>query len=231
MTNAELFLDKYKKLERTVRVVYKLKASDSVMQFLERQESMSQFRADYDYCRQVRNFLTHNEKVSGEFAVDPNPAMLDFLDDMYRRVIKRVKCSRICVKRKNVYFRRPEDLVKPALAVMLKRGFSHVPILVDGIVKGMLDENALFTSLAVNGSMSIGESLLVKDLAEYTGLEGRDSEDFIFHPYDSYADELEQRFNEATRRGRRIGMALLTETGDPEENLKGIITPWDLIKA
>ena len=56
-------------------------------------------------------------------------------------------------------------------------------------------------------------------------------EEFIFVKASLYVDDLEKKFEEATDKGKRIGMAFITVSGKPDSPLVGIITPWDILGA
>ena len=56
-------------------------------------------------------------------------------------------------------------------------------------------------------------------------------EEFIFFPPTGYVEELENEFEKAFRKGKRIGVAFITPTGKKTEKLQGIITPWDILAS
>ncbi len=51
------------------------------------QPEFERFRPELEYCRDVRNLLSHKPKVAGEYAVEPSEAMLASL----RRILRRVQ--------------------------------------------------------------------------------------------------------------------------------------------
>lgn len=117
------------------------------------------------------------------------------------------------------------------MAVMRERGFTHVPILDDnGAVIGVFDENSVFTYIADEKIVSIDDGLKFSDIQKHLSIEGREMEEFIFVKADSYVVELERLVENAFLKGRRIELALVTASGSPKEKLRGIITPFDIIK-
>ena len=44
-------------------------------------------------------------------------------------------------------------------------------------------------------------------------------------------EELENKFEEYYKKGKRVGIAFLTQNGTATEKLQGIVTPWDIISA
>ena len=80
MTNADIFIDKYKQLEEVVRSTYHLKDNDSISFYLSGQVKYQRFKDDIKYCQDVRNLLSHKKKLNNSFAVEPNKQMIEFID-------------------------------------------------------------------------------------------------------------------------------------------------------
>ena len=72
MTNSEIFLEKYKQLEETVRSTYNLRNEDSISYYLSRQSKYKRYADDIRYCQDVRNFLSHKKKINNSFANTSN---------------------------------------------------------------------------------------------------------------------------------------------------------------
>lgn len=70
-----------------------------------------------------------------------------------------------------------------------------------------------------------------EEIKTYLSLDGREMEKFIFFSPTGYVEELEAKFEEAYRKGKRIGVAFITPTGKRTEKLQGIITPWDILAS
>ncbi|MBR5514958.1 MAG: CBS domain-containing protein [Clostridia bacterium] len=230
MTNAELFLEKYKQLEEAVRTAYNLRNEDSVSFYLTNHNKYRDYVDEIKYCKEVRNLLSHKKKISNSFAVEPNDNMISFIDELIEKVKNRRKCCEIQVKLSDVYWQRCDSLVKDCVEVMHKTGYGHVPILDNkGSVAGVFGINSLFSYIADNGASALNENLKFSDILEYLALDTRKSRKIIFVKADLYADELEKQIEKAFKKGERIVLALVTQNGDPKGKLQGIITPWEII--
>ena len=93
---------------------------------------------------------------------------------------------------------------------------------------GIFDENALFCYLADNGIVDL-EGLTFIDIRDYIGLTDREMEVFTFHHKLTYLDELQNEFQKQFDRGKRLGVAFITETGKPDEDVISMLTAWDVI--
>lgn len=228
LSNAERFVERYKKLEKAVRAAYGLKDSDSISYYLTKQEKFKKYKAEIKLCQNVRNVLQHEQRFGEAYPVEPSEDMLELIDELINALGRHPYCIDIAIRR--VYSQPPDGPVRQTIALMRQKGFTHVPILEAGVAVGVFDENAAFNYMADHGS-AIGEDLRFSDMREYTSLTGRDSEDFLFVDPKLLAEELEDRFEAASRRARRIGLTFVTDGGDPAKPIQGIITPWDIFKV
>lgn len=225
------YINKYIQLEKTVRAAYNLHKSDSISYCLSNTDKFKKFRNDIRYCQEVRNWLQHNEKVNKDFAITPNDVMINFIDSLIDKIKNRSKCSDICIKKNDVYYQNIEGNVQATIKVMRENYFTHIPILDDGIVIGVFDENSVFNYIADNEIVMIDSELTFSDIKQYLSIDDREMESFVFMPYDSYVEELEDFIEMEFKKGKRIGMALLTSSGKKTSPLMGIITPWDIIQS
>lgn len=231
MTNADIFIDKYKQLEEVVRSTYHLRDSDSISFYLSGQVKYQRFKDDIKYCQDVRNLLNHKKKLNNSFAVEPNQQMIDFIDNLIERIKKRAKCNDIQIKIDDVFWKSVDGNVKDTMIAMRKNLYTHIPILDNGIVIGVFDENSIFNYLAEEEIVAIDDGLKFEDIRKYLSLDGREMEDFLFFNANNYVEELENEIEKSFKRGKRIGIAFLTQNGKPNEELQGIITPWDIIAS
>ena len=231
MTNAEIFIEKYKQLEEVVRSAYKLNDSDSISYYLTKQDEYSKYRNEIKYCQEVRNLLSHKRKINGAYAVEPAENMLKFIDKLISGIKNRPTCRDIQVGMKDVYWQPMTGNVRKAMQIMCSRGYSSIPILENGTVIGIFDENSIFNYLAENEKIEITDELTFSDIKEYIALEKRDSRTYIFFRSGEFVEKLEDEIEAVFRKGKRVGIAFITQSGRPNEKLMGIITPWDIISS
>ncbi len=221
----EEFLNKYRQLEAAVAAEHGLSASDSAMSFLQRRREYRELREELDYCREVRNLLTHNPRLGESYAVVPTAQMLDLLDRVLDRVRNPKRARDLMVPRDRVVCRQWQDPVLSALDEMRRGNFTHIPILRDGAVAGAFSENSLLCCILDGRSLHAGTRF--SDLADYLPLERHRAEAYRFIPPDTRATEIEDIFGQALKRQERIGLLFVTALGKPENQLLGIISPWD----
>ena len=229
MDNAEIFIEKYKQLEELVRSTYNLKNSDSISAYLSSQNVYQRYRDEIRYCQEVRNLLSHKKKISNNFAVEPSQQMIDFIDNLINKIKKRTKCYEIQISESQVCWKSMNDSVKETIKEMSDKLYTHIPIIEDGKVVGVFDENSIFNYLSKQEIIMIEDKTTFNDIKDFIGLYDSEMEEFIFFRSNSYLEELENEFEKAYRKGKRIGIAFMTQNGKSYEKLQGIITPWDMI--
>lgn len=234
MNNADIFLDKYKQLEEVVKSTYKLNGKDnqdSVARYLENQNRFKAFKDEIEYCREVRNLLAHKKKINNDFAVVPSERMIEFIDTLIEKVRSRTKCLSIAIDLPHVFWQDLNGNVKDTMKMMQQKLYTHVPILENGVVVGVFDENSVFNYLADEEIVCVDDNLTFEDIKSFLSLADREMEEFIFIGRNCYVDELEEKIEQAFHRGKRIGLAFITENGKATQKMQGIITPWDIISA
>lgn len=228
MSKADEYIELYKKLERITKREYGLGDSDKITGHLIRDRRFGRFTDNIDYCRRVRNLMSHEEKVDKQFLVDPSDAMIEFISKLIIELENRKKCHQIAVNLKSLYHGSMEDNVSEAMQIMRKENYTHIPILKDGQVVGVFDENAIFNYLADNIVVAVDE-LTFKDLEEYLSVDDRELITFEFVKSDSYVEDLIKKFDVNNSLDKRIGMVFLTPGGTRNEKITGIITTWDIL--
>lgn len=234
MNNTDIFLDKYKQLEEVVKSTYNPNGKDdqnSVARYLEKQNRFKAFKDEIEYCREVRNLLAHKKKINNDFAVVPSARMIEFIDTLIEKVRSRTKCMSIAIDLPHVFWQDLNGNVKDTMKMMQQKLYTHVPILENGVVVGVFDENSVFNYLADEEIVCVDDNLTFKDIKSFLSLADREMEEFIFIGRNCYVDELEEKIEQAFHRGKRIGLAFITENGKATQKIQGIITPWDIISA
>jgi CBS domain-containing protein len=111
---------------------------------------------------------------------------------------------------------------------MKKHTFTHVPVMQDGAMAGVFSENSILAYLADTGDVILPKDTKVEEFKRYIGLEAHPSESFAFLPRAANLGDVYQVFNDAIKVRKRIGVLFITEHGNPQQKVLGIITAWDL---
>lgn len=230
MDNSQEFLELYKKLESAIQTRYGYDPSKGgvVAQYATDGNVPNTLRRNLNLCREVRNLIQHQPKVNDETPVLPSQGMLDVLKDAIDLVENPPRISAIQINRSDIYSCEIGDAVLPAMQAMADKSYTHIPILEGGRVKGVFSENTLLSYILDQKIVGIEEPTIFADIEQYLPIESHVSETFSFIPRDALISEAKQRFDEALREGKRLGMLFVTNSGKSTEKLLGILTVWDV---
>lgn len=125
MSRANEFLDKYNRLETSRRKIRlrQIQPSD----FLANTREFGKYATELNYCREVRNVISHNPRLDGSYIVEPSAKMLEFLDFMLNELEHPKRCLQIAVRIERVLTASPQTRVLPVMREMFEKGFPTFP--------------------------------------------------------------------------------------------------------
>ena len=230
ISKAEKFLDLYKKLEGVLRRSHpEMPKGDGAIPWAYRNLPECMVVAgELDYCREVRNLLQHKAKVGKSYLVEPSDAMIETMLGTIEKVTHPDLVSSVFVKKGDVRAAKMDDLVRPVMREMVEKTYTHVPILEDGRVVGVFSENTLLSFLMGDTLVEIADDATFAEFSSLLPLDAHESEVFEFIGINELAYTAAGRFRDALKRKERIGMLFVTASGEPDEELLGILTAWDM---
>ena len=222
-----LFAEKWKELESATRLAFPTWDGHNVEKFL---KSMRVEGVDFTRLmalRMARNALTHNPLLNGTPIVSLNSGVVPFLDDVISCIKKLPTAANILIQIKDVFSCSFDDTISSIVDVMLKNVYSHVPVLDgNGKVVGVFSESTLLEMSKSGIGCVAGKR--IRDIAEFLPLERHAADVFRFVPKNDPIAHLRYLCAEALESRERIGMIFVTEKGNDDEVLLGIITVWDI---
>lgn len=227
-SKTEIFLNKYRELESIISTEYNLSNSESPVYFISRKPEYRSIKAELDYCREVRNLLSHNPKLNKRYAVEPNGEMIALLEQTIEKVRNPKRARNIFIPRNKVCCRSMDDYVYPTMIEMRDNVYTHIPILEDDVVVGVFSENTLLSYLIDDEIVSIDENVKFSDIAKYLPMDKHTAESFRFVSQNMLLSEVDDIFAEALKNVDRIGLIFVTNSGKSTEKLLGIISAWDV---
>lgn len=223
------FLDLYKQLEDALEEKYvgaKRKYSSVVMEFYKSPKSES-VRSDLDICREIRNLLTHNPNIGGMPVVKPSEPIIEKLKDIIEFVKKPPLAMDYAVKGSGIMTASLTQKVLRLMSVMDKNGYSHTPVMKNGVFHGVFSAGTIFQYILYGGS-EITEKTTVEDLSEHLPINAH-KEKYAFVPRNTDFFEVREKFEKPIAKNQRISVVFITENGKENERLLGMIVPSDVL--
>lgn len=224
------FIQAYLELEEDIRMYFNLTKEDSIVRTIRESPQYAIYTDKMQSCANLRNYYQHTARVKNIYAANPVDEAVEFLKFLREKVQHRKKCREICVPFRKVNWRTENDYVREAITAMREQAFTYIPILDNGVVTGIFDENSLFNYVSDNHDeiFILQNNLCFGDIRSYLALDNRELEEFAFFGMNRYADDAAKLFVRPSN-GKRLEMIFLTNTGKKTEKLQGILTPWDVI--
>lgn len=225
------FLKLYAQLESSIRIKCDFDPSErntSAVYWAENQEDFAVQSHVLKTLRTTRNLLDHPESCEGEYPVTPSSALISVLKEAIRAIGAPRRAGEMGVRFEKIYWATLDDCVLPAMRKMEECAFTHIPILEDRRVVGVFSENTLLSHIIKNEISLIEETTVFSDMGDLLPMEAHASETFGFISKDALASEVSAEFQNAFRKGERLGMLFVTANGKQDERLLGIITAWDV---
>jgi CBS domain-containing protein len=116
------------------------------------------------------------------------------------------------------------------MRIMELRGFSHVPVVDGEKMLGVFSKSTVFSFHIRNNMPALQRGMRIREFGNLLDIENHSNEYFEFAPKDAlYTDILELFNTNYKKRQKRLAIVFLTETGNSQEKLLGLITPWDVL--
>ncbi|MBR4868246.1 MAG: hypothetical protein IKU10_03735 [Clostridia bacterium] len=135
---AELFLDTYKRLETAAESLVGNSGRSSSVMRLAHLPTFSRYREELDYCRQVRNLLTHEAKIDGAYGVTPSDQLLAVLNKVLRQIEDPPTVGEYMTPVSRLVTACLQDKVLPFMVQMEEKGFTYLPIIEQNKIVGIL---------------------------------------------------------------------------------------------
>ncbi len=232
MTNAEIFINKFKELENLLRIKFQI--NDYNISALNKIENMPQFKHlkdDLKYIREIRNLLQHKPNIKGQYPVEPNIEIVNNIQNIINYINNPPKAYDKCIPINSICYAELEDKIYPYMIKMKENTFTHIPILKNGVVQGVFSENTLFGALIEDELIYEKDKTCFSDklINKYCLLENHITETFHFIDKQKYIEDVKELFLQSFSKKQRLSMIFITQNGLPNEKLLGILTPWDVL--
>lgn len=205
---------------------------DSQIKELSKKNSVvRRYQDDLLIIKQVRNINTHQRNDKYGYVVCPNPDMNIKLKSIIDEINNppTIYNSNMCIKKQYMYCKTINDTVESTIKDMVDKTYTHVPILENGIIKGVFSESSLLDIVNTESGIIIDKNTKFADILEYLKLENHSTEEFIFISRNKNIYDVEDIFKDYFIRKKRVGCVYITESGKADESILGMLTAWDVL--
>lgn len=228
----ELLSKKAKEYHKT-SFILKLK------KFVKKYPSFRPLKNDIRLVHDLRNLLIHEEKESSDIAIPTN----EYLEKIIALIdaIERPQTA-IDIASTEIFACDPNDKILNITKTMSDRVYTQVPVFEDkrnlkGFI-GVFSTACLANILATDGvektnGILIQNKSAISNVIELIKKPLSESWEFVSTAHD--VSKIKRIFNNEKLSpdqtvSSRVGVIFLTDTGNPNEQMRGILTPWDMSK-
>lgn len=181
--------------------------------------------------KQVRNINTHQRNDKYGYVVCPNPDMNVKLKSIIDEINNppTIYNSNMCIKKQYMYCKTLNDTVESTIKDMIDKTYTHIPILENGIIKGVFSESTLLDIVNAENGIIVDKNTKFADILEYLNLENHSTEEFMFISRNKNIYDVEDIFKDYFARKKRLGCVYITENGKSSESILGMLTAWDIL--
>ena len=138
------------------------------------------------------------------------------------------KAILIAIPREVVYTTTLDDSAWKVMQTMNDKVYTHVPVMDGDKMIGVFSENTILSYLVHNKDSIIMQDARISEFKDFVPLDKHPSEYFEFVGRNALLIEVEEIFRRGLISKRRIAVVFITENGNPDEKLLGLITAWDI---
>ncbi|QCJ42984.1 CBS domain-containing protein [Bacillus sp. S3] len=183
------------------------------------------FKKDLEQYARLRNAIVHEKMEVGFYIAEPNAKVVSHIEKI-ANVLSRPNYALSIASKKVVYFDVQDSILKVTDAIK-EYGYSKFPIYKNKKCIGLLTAGSIVKWMAQHmeaGRVNLSD-IRVSAILEYEKdrpIEIVNKSINIF--------EVENIFEKAHKKKRKIEGVIITENGSDDEVPLGIITAWDLIE-
>ncbi len=223
---AEEFLDYYRRLETASERLMGTDSRSSSIMKLARHRDFQKYKDELDYARQVRNLLTHEAKINGQYGVVPSDSLFQFMEKMVNRLENPPTVLQAMTPTKELLMVQANQKVLPLMEEMHRRGLSHIPLLHNKKVQGMFSIETVFQWILDQNSPFTAQTTM-EELANYLAIP---QHSYVFVAPTLLVNNARDLFDKAYDRNCQIKLLLVTHNGRSDGNLLGVVSPYDLLE-
>ena len=227
-SKVHIFLDMYKQLEDALEDKYRharRRCSSVVFEFTKDEES-APIRDKLNVCRELRNLLTHNANLQGIPVAEPSGPLMEAMQEVLDFVRRPPLALEFATKGEQVMRAASHQKVLRVMEVMDKNGFSHIPVMDDGVFRGVFSASVIMRYLLASKGKGVTPDTTIGDLQDYIAVE-KHAENYEFVPKDTSYFTVRSMFETVKGRNQGVSVILITEHGRQYQKLLGVLTPWD----
>ena len=230
MSNAQTFLTLFNKIEQFLDKLNNSTDHHGFRRLVDNLSKHNDLVANYklelvDYL-ELRNAIVH--KSTGKPIAEPNIEVIAKMQRIYDALSNPPRAMDIATK--PVYSCTTKTPIVEIIKEMNSNFYTSIPVYHQDQFIGVFSDNSLTRWLAhINKPLDL-KDILVSQAQDYIEQADNKFNSYKFMDIKTDVFTVRQAFVAFTKEKMRLGAIFLTQTGNKNEKIQGIISPWDLPK-
>lgn len=236
MSKENQFLDLFKQLEKYLRIEYS-QGKYTYTGFMStlykiRKTNKNQLisnRYNFDILQQasqIRNILSHNNNV-----IIPSDKFIADFKKVVLKICNPKNIENIMIKLSKLKIATPSSTIGEAIEMLREHGFNTIPIIQDNKLLGIFTEKSVYDYLSMNKHRKISKDMRIDDILEAIDLNSDPRKYFDFINREASIEDAYDCFNRDLKSRRELLLLLVTEEGEKDQRLLGIVALRDIENA
>ena len=226
------FINVYNELSEYMEDQLHLKDYRSHVQMLNIMSKKSQIiKNHYDELRtfaNLRNVIIHDSTSKFNPIAEPHREVVERYEYILNRLTNPTTAYDIATKSDDLVFAHKNMRLIDCIKIMHDKNYSYMPVMEKQKFVGVLSGDSIFTYMRKNHIITIYEDFQVGDLGD--SITEHMDERYSFVGKDALVDDIIYMYNNDIKDGRRLGAVFVTNNGNADEKIIGMISAWDLIE-
>ncbi|MGC9100617.1 MAG: CBS domain-containing protein [Caldisericum sp.] len=237
---AKEFIEVYNELTYTLRKELQLEeyvdfnrlVSDAIHRGM---KIIAKNEVDLKIMNELRNSIAHNPFMDEiDPIAEPHPAMVEKLKSILEEIKHPPTALDYCIKADAIKYATPSDNLNDILKIMNENLFSWIPILETTqsgkVVIGVFSADVLFAYVSSGKMLPIDEGTSLAAFKDFIGIDAHPNEYFEFISLQTPFEDVQRMFRHSINDNKRLAVIFITQGGNPNEPILGMLTNWDVIK-
>lgn len=231
---SERFLNDFKELEERIVILSGLKGN--FVSFSSALDKVNYSHLNpvvsddeiYQFLRSasdLRNILSHQNNVCY-----PSQDFYQRFHEIVKEICDPLTAYQISTKVGNIMCIQSGDNVLNVVDRMVSKHFSHVPLICNGVVNGVFSTTTFFQYLYANRKLKVDETYTIAEFLDSMDTSAHLNETYIFVGREEKAYSLLDYMVKKVPGAKRVSCIFVTEHGNKNEKLLGLITEADLLQ-
>lgn len=233
MTRAEEYRVEFNKLEAVLKKRANARSEDSISSVVATLVNTHMDRVVRQFERDIRQFIELRNAIIHQSTDRAIAEPYDETVAALRQLVINIEKPKTAwdIATKDLIKVHMDDKLSGVVKLMAQMHITSLPILEGGAVIGFISESTIVKIIdnAFEASGALIDESAVKEVA-YDPPYGDDSDIYAYVTRKVTVYEIEDMFNDAIKKGKRLLAILVSDKGDASATPLGIITAWDLHK-